>query len=969
METKRTLDRDWLLCTDPNNIGEKEGFAVSIRADSLPCRVPGVVQEVFPTYEGVVWYYHRIEMLPETEETDILRLAFEAVDYACCVYLDGELVGSHEGAQDPFAIDVTGKVKKGSLLALRVVIPKETRQNAIDGMWLPAVPHCNKGGGEFPIGGTYNYGGIVGQVALEAVKAVRCEQVHVHGERLCGKTAVKLFLINDMVASMTAAITLSVTQGTEPSPRLTKVLHLSIPAGRSVTETTFVLPDPLDWDIETPNLYRLDVDVTSEVGAARICTKYGYRSFTIEKGFFMLNGRRIYLKSTHTGNQYPINGGGVPFPGTENIEYRDLYLLKACGFNCVRFIASQPTVKQLNYCDELGLMVYSETFASWYLCDSENTELYFNRTWDAALMRDYNHPSLVIWGLLNETFAGQAHEAAKAYLPRLRQFDDTRVVILSSGKFVRDFETGCFANPGACEWEKVWGDDGRVEPGKDGQIGDYHIYPRFPLSDDARWRCLRDYCKGTGPAFISELGIGSLLDVETIHLNYERFGALENAPDRRTVERIRAKYEEAFDRYGMKRGFARPVDFLRASERLNAASRREEFDVVRANPRFVGWNLTGALDHALCGEGPITWFREFKPEHFDVFADGWNDLRFCLFTSKGNVYAGDEIEVEVLLSSIDILPAGDYPVHVAIASESGAPIWEKDVTVSLPLLDEDGLASFVIPILKEKLTLDTKAGKYFLRAYLEKGGAPAGNEKSFYITEKPRETLDLTIGAVGLTREAIDFLSARGVSLTADLDAVDTVLVGAPFAQGIEWENSLRWCLDPSLSFHAPKAEQTKAAMERLGALARAGKTVIFADSFYLHNHDDDHTTDYLDPLGLNGIDIFLSPDWLYHKDCAVLPHAFTRGTKEGILDFTWFDGANPIDTIVYDGQGDCAIPFFYVGGPIWCKPYNEMLAGYILGAFEHGKGRYIFSALPLLQRSGAAPGADIVLLNLIRGT
>ncbi len=169
METSITLCNGWLLATDPSNEGKEKGYAAAPIPGALPCRVPGVIQECFPTYEGVVWYYHSLSHLPARSEGERHILDFEGVDYACEVYLDGVLIGAHEGAQDSLSFDVTGQIAPGSLLALRVIIPKEGCENAIDGMWLPAVPHSNKGGGEFPIGGTYNYGGIVGDVTLSAL--------------------------------------------------------------------------------------------------------------------------------------------------------------------------------------------------------------------------------------------------------------------------------------------------------------------------------------------------------------------------------------------------------------------------------------------------------------------------------------------------------------------------------------------------------------------------------------------------------------------------------------------------------------------------------------------------------------------------------------------------------------------------------------------------------------------------------
>jgi beta-galactosidase/beta-glucuronidase len=135
--------------------------------------------------------------------------------------------------------------------------------------------------------------------------------------------------------------------------------------------------------------------------------------------------------------------------------------------------------------DEIGLMIYDECFASWCLADSQiiewseggfdemrakHPDLYFGeeeailKRWrkatDRMILRDRSHPSVVIWGLLNETRKNSIFREAVKYLPRLRALDKTRVVMLNSGRFDFDMSIGSAANPYSSEWEDSFGIDG-----------------------------------------------------------------------------------------------------------------------------------------------------------------------------------------------------------------------------------------------------------------------------------------------------------------------------------------------------------------------------------------------------------------------------------------------------------------------------------------------------------------------------
>jgi hypothetical protein len=114
---------------------------------------------------------------------------------------------------------------------------------------------------------------------------------------------------------------------------------------------------------------------------------------------------------------------------------RDLLDLKVMGFNMIRFIWGGAERSQLDLCDEIGLLVYEESFASWPMQDSPQLAERWERSISELIRRDRNHPSVVIWGLLNEVRNSPHFRLASSSLPLIRKLDPSRMVFLNSGRW------------------------------------------------------------------------------------------------------------------------------------------------------------------------------------------------------------------------------------------------------------------------------------------------------------------------------------------------------------------------------------------------------------------------------------------------------------------------------------------------------------------------------------------------------
>ena len=427
--TVLSLDGDgWLLATDPTNVGREEKWFETPRPEAKPTNVPWIIQDAFPGYHGVAWYWREFDASSNPHPDGRYLLRFWAVDYRAEVWLNGTRVGEHEGGETPFVLDVTDAIRVGAdaenLLAVRVLNPTHER---IDGIVLGETP---KQARVIPYhaGAAYNHGGITGSVELLATPPVRVEDLFAHADPKTGVIKIQANVRNADKTAVRKRLEFTVAPAAGGEMLQTLAVERELAPGDSLVEAEVKIDQPRLWELNDPFLYR----VTAQVGDDERSVRCGFREFRFENGFFRLNGRRLFLRSTHTCNHFPV---GLKLPPDPDMARRDLLDLKVMGFNMIRFIWGGAERYQLDLCDEIGLMVYEESFASWPMQDSPELAERWERSLSELIRRDRNHPSVVIWGLLNEVRDTPHFRLAAASLPLVRQLDPTRMVFLNSGRW------------------------------------------------------------------------------------------------------------------------------------------------------------------------------------------------------------------------------------------------------------------------------------------------------------------------------------------------------------------------------------------------------------------------------------------------------------------------------------------------------------------------------------------------------
>ncbi len=939
-----SLDGEWSIATDPRNVGRDQGWFRAPQDGAKTTRVPSIIQETFPAYHGVVWYWRKfnLDLHPYAGGRCLLR--FNAVDYVAAVWLNGEHVGNHEGGDTPFILDVTRAIRPGQSnnLAVRVLNPGDER---IDGMVLVETPHLDKAV-NYSNGNLYDYGGIIEPVELLLTPAIHITDLHIRPGWKTGLVKIRTTVQNSSDKTGRGRMHFAVTGATIGQALLIDSFEAHLALGETLIDREIEIKNHQLWDLDNPYLYRLSASVEAEGrdGVHEASSSFGFRDFRIVNGYFRLNGRRVFLRCTHTGNHTPFSQN-LPPEGYPDMLRRDLLYAKASGFNAVRFISGSAHGYQMDQCDELGLLVYQEPLGGWLLKDSPQMKARYEISVREMILRDRNHPSVAMWGMLNETEDGPVFREAVSALALVRSLDDTRLVLLASGRFDGHLEIGSASNPGSSEWEATWGKEapgaGRVAMKYPSGLGsgDFHLYPAVPQSLEAN-ELMRTLGHDDKPIFLSEYGIGSMMNVIHEARMYEQAGVRADAEDYVLMKSMADRLSADWSRWGMSAVYPFPETLLRVSQSHMARHRLLGFNLIRSNSKLCGYNMTGMLDHGMTGEGVWRFWRDWKPGAFDAMQDGWAPVRWCLFVEPAHTYVGRPLTLEAVLANEDALLPGEYPSQFRVWGPNGVA-WERQANIHIPSIGANQDGPLAVAVLKEEVVLSGPAGAYEFVPYVPKGISPPETSWEFHLTDPaslPR--LSARVTTWGLRDSVNSWLRSHGVSTTPFSGAADSnrelILVGdvSGSSHSAEWrELAGRMARGSTAVFLSPQAFKVeKNAAARL-PLVKKGRVSVFQDM-------------------------------LYHKECVAKAHPVFEGLQgKGVLDMYYYGPMWP--HYLFDGQDTPSEVFAAAFATGYSTP-GGYASGVLLGSYKFGAGQFIVNSFPILEYVDKHPVADRLLLNLI---
>lgn len=200
------------------------------------------------------------------------------------------------------------------------------------------------------------------------------------------------------------------------------------------TTTSVEIDHPMLWSDENPYLYTLILEMIDNKGEVVDIesTKVGFRQVEINKnGILLVNGKRLIVRGTNLHAFCPDTGRTV----SKEYMYKQLVIMKQLNINAVRTSHYPHAADWYDLCDELGIYLVDETnlethgYGGALSASPEWIHAYVERC-SRMVMRDKNHPSVILWSLGNESGAGANHAAMYGWI---KEYDKTRYVQYESG--------------------------------------------------------------------------------------------------------------------------------------------------------------------------------------------------------------------------------------------------------------------------------------------------------------------------------------------------------------------------------------------------------------------------------------------------------------------------------------------------------------------------------------------------------
>lgn len=327
-------------------------------------------------HRGTCWYVKKFAK-PEKNETDKAYLEFCGAAMTAEIYLNGEKISRHEGGYSTFRVEITERLEEENTLVVSV-------DNSNNTTVYPQTA-------DFTF-----YGGLYRDVNLIIVPETHFELAY------CGSQGIKVTPVVNLeekkavvtveawVCGDADMVTFEVNQ---------EKINASLEAGRAKAE--FVIENVHLWDgVDDPYLYTAKAFMEN---GDIVSTRFGCRKYYIDpqKGFF-LNGHPYLLRGVSRHQDFKGVGNAL----TIEHHKKDMEIIKEIGATTLRLAHYQHAQEFYDLCDENGLIVWAEIpYITMHMKNGRANTL---SQMEELVVQNYNHPSIICWGLSNEITAASA---------------------------------------------------------------------------------------------------------------------------------------------------------------------------------------------------------------------------------------------------------------------------------------------------------------------------------------------------------------------------------------------------------------------------------------------------------------------------------------------------------------------------------------------------------------------------------
>ena len=426
------LNGTWEFAFDDKRIGDQEKWHlhpqdVFDQQIQVPFTFQSELSGIGDTgFHDLVWYRKSIQ-IPSDWQSKRTILHFGAVDYTATVWINGKWAAFHEGGHTPFEADITELLEEDHN---EIIVRVEDYSQDV------TLPRGKQYWKEDSASIFYTRTtGIWQTVWLEAVDPAHIQKAKFTADIDRNEVRVRLFYSPSIVQEgMRTRLTISF-KGEFVAQDEFVVTH------REHTRS-IGLHDFNDhelgrwWSPEKPHLYDITLELMNQDKVVdSVASYFGMRKISIENGKLHLNNRPYFLRLVLDQGYFP---DGILTAPSDEAFIQDIELTQAMGFNGVRKHQKMEDPRFLYWCDRKGLLVWGEAANAYNY--SEEYVRRFTQEWQEVIERDYNHPSIVVWVPMNESWGipnvkndqrQQQHGLALYHLTK--SLDDTRPVIYNDG--------------------------------------------------------------------------------------------------------------------------------------------------------------------------------------------------------------------------------------------------------------------------------------------------------------------------------------------------------------------------------------------------------------------------------------------------------------------------------------------------------------------------------------------------------
>lgn len=424
------------------------------------------------SYPGFGLYRGEGRYETQFEEAGNLRIECKGVSHTATIALDGKTIAGHYNAYTAFSA-IVKQVEAGTHT---LTITADNRFSAKNALHVP--------------NDYMSYGGVSRPVVLKNVRDSFIEYVHVTPSRGGGTWRAYIRACVVALEQNAPAVLIVNIAGKALSFDADKLSE-----GKNFFEGDLLFDNVQPWSPEKPILYTVTATLVREDAPFDdLIDRFGFREITVEGKHILLNGNPVKIKGLCRHEDHPQFGCALPFSAIAN----DLALIRDLGANSVRTSHYPNDEIFLDLCDELGILVWEENHARGLSLEQMQNPFFEKQAHDVTLemvTQHYNHPSIYIWGILNECASDSAYGKTcyEKLFELIRSLDMSRPLSFASCKFKTDL---CFGLP---------------------DIVSYNIYPKWYhdtpveeyLSDLYSW--IQNQTQGAGkPFLVTEIGASGL---------------------------------------------------------------------------------------------------------------------------------------------------------------------------------------------------------------------------------------------------------------------------------------------------------------------------------------------------------------------------------------------------------------------------------------------------------------------------